>query len=373
MNRISINQFAFCLVLSLSSISENNAQRAKIYPPYYIDIKKNINNIEVINLSTIGKELTFIPLETKPECLIQNIKKVLFSNSYIFISEFSKLLQFDRNGKFIRLIGSTGSGPGEYLSVGDFCFDEKKKEICIILSSGSKLLIFGFDGVFKNSVNISFKPAQIIQKDDNILMFHLWNVPGKNDPSWILTNRQGITQANFKNNLKRTSQPGFLINQDPIILFENYTHFMEFGIDTLYYMKKNKKYPYGIFSFDDLKMDIDPIVTPSQLKDKKLLNKLWIGSILESSRFLFIKFFRGMSNSTMCAVFDKETNTLSILKDNVFKNDLGGGIGFWPKQIVDDKIAVDYVDAFELLKKTIPSELRRRISETSNPVIVMLK
>ena len=368
-----MNLLACCLVLYLSSISENNAQKAKKYPPYYIDIKKNINNIEIINLSSIGKDLSYIPLETTPKCLITNIKKILFSNSYIFISEFNKLLQFDRNGKFIRQIGSTGSGPGEYLSVGDFCIDEKKKEICIIFSSGSKLLIFGFDGVFKNSVNISFRPAQIIQKDDNILMFHLWNVPGKNDPSWILTTRQGITMANFKNNLNRISQPGFLINHTPLYSFENCTHFMEYGIDTLYYLNKNRKFQYGIFYFDDLKMDIDPIVTHSLLKDEKLLNKFWIGSIMENSRFLFIKFFRGMSNSTMCAVFDKETNSLSILKDNVFKNDLGGGIGFWPKQIVDDKILVDYGDAFDLLKKIIPSDLRRRISETSNPVLMLLE
>lgn len=373
MKKIVIKLVIRILFFYLSSVSVIQGQSNLTKIPFKIDIKRSFGNIKSANLSNIGKELTYIPLETTLECLIQQIEKILFSDSYIFVSEFNKLLQFDRNGKFIRHIGSAGAGPGEYLSVGDFCINEKKKEIFIIFLSGSKLLIFGFDGVFKNSLNLSFRPSQIIQKDQNSLMFHLWNVPGKNDPSWIITNRQGIILTSFKNNLKRISQPGLLVNHTPLYSFDNSSHFMEFGIDTLYYLKNNKKNLYAVFYLDDLKMDNDPLITPSMIKDEKLFNKFWMGSIIENNEFLFIKFFRGISNATMCAIYNKKTDAVAFLKDNVFKNDLGVGIGFWPKQIINDNILVDYVDAFDLLKSIIPSNLRSKLTETSNPVLLIVK
>jgi hypothetical protein len=238
--------------------------------PYIIDIKKNINNIKSINLSSIGKELTYIPLETTPECLIQEISRIEFSNEYIFIKDFRKLLQFDRSGKFIRKIGSEGRGPGEYSTLFDFSIDEQEKEISIISTSDHKLMIFSFEGVFKNSYKLSFRPLQMIPKDKNSLIYHLANVPGGNDPSWIITNRKGITSASIKNNLKRISQPGLVIPYTPLYLYDNSAHFMEYGIDTLYYFIGNQKMPYAIFSLGDFKTDIDPLITETMVKNHSI-------------------------------------------------------------------------------------------------------
>ena len=120
-------------------------------------------------------------------------------------------------------------------------------------------------------------------------------------------------------------------------------------------------------------MEPDLLITPSLVKDKQLLNKFWIGSELENSDFLFIRFFRGITDATMCAIFNKKTNAITFLKDNMFKNDLGGGTGFWPKQIINDNMLVDHIDAFDLLKSIIPSDLRSSITETSNPVLMILR
>lgn len=375
MNRFKLYLLAFCVFFYLSTHEENNAQNIKIYPTYSIDIKKDINNIGMLNLSSLGKDISYIPLETKTECLIQKINKILFSDSYIFISDFKRLLQFDKTGKFIRQIGHEGSGPGEYINVGDFCIDEQNKEIYLIFSSASKLMVFGFDGVFKNTNNLTFRPAQIILKDKSNLMFHLWNVPGKRDPSWIVTNRKGLAVLSLQNNLTRISQPGFLVNHSPLYKFANNPYFMEFGIDTLYYFDGTQKMLHSVFSFGDLKMVADPVITLSMIKDvsKSLEGKLWTCSIIENEELMFIEIALGIKDTRMHAIYDKKANNVTFLKDNAFNNDLGGGVGFWPKQIVDDKILVDYADAFVLLKKVIPTNLRNRISETSNPVLIILQ
>ena len=140
-----------------------------------------------------------------------------------------------------------------------------------------------------------------------------------------------------------------------------------------YYFKDFQRKPYAVYSLGDMKMDPDPLITPTLLKDETISKKIWVSSILENADFLFTKYDLGVKGPYICSIYNKTTKVVTFLKDNVFKNDLGGGIGFWPKQIVDDKILVDYADAFDLLKGIIPTNLRRKLTVTSNPVLIILK
>lgn len=370
---IFLNFLRSLVILYIFFPSVINCQNDRQKFPYEIDLKKNFKNIKVINLSYIGTEISYIPLETNTECLIQEISKVLFSESYIFVSVFTKLYQFEKNGKFVRQIGSQGRGPEEYSSVGDFCIDDKTKEIFIINAASYKLLIFGFDGVFKGSCNLSFRPAQIISKDQQLLMFNLWNAPGKNRPGWIITSRQGRILKVINYNLKRMNQPGFIVRDSPSYTHNNKLHFMEFGVDTLYNFELTDIKPYAVFLLDDLKMDPDPLVTPVSFKDSKLSNMFWVKSVLENNNIIFIELGRGLTDASVCAIYNKKADDVTFVIENVFKDDLGIGVGFWPKQIINDKILIDYVDAFDLLKRIIPTDLRKNLTETSNPVIMIVK
>ena len=61
---------------------------------YIIDIKKNIDNIKPMNVSDIGKDMLFIPLETTGNAMIREIKKVCIHNSYIFVCADNRILVF---------------------------------------------------------------------------------------------------------------------------------------------------------------------------------------------------------------------------------------------------------------------------------------
>ena len=113
--------------------------------PYHVDLEKNLNNVSSIPLSSIGKELEYIPLETSTNSLIKRIDQIVFTDSYIFISDFNKLLQFDRSGKFIRQVGSNGRGPAEYIYVMGFCVDENHRKIDIIDYANHLVKEFDFD------------------------------------------------------------------------------------------------------------------------------------------------------------------------------------------------------------------------------------
>jgi hypothetical protein len=62
---------------------------------------------------------------------------------------------FDKNGKYLRQIGSLGQGPGEYIYITDFCLDTINHEIYILDSPKHMLYKYNFDsGEFISSINI---------------------------------------------------------------------------------------------------------------------------------------------------------------------------------------------------------------------------
>jgi hypothetical protein len=84
--------------------------------------------------------IDIIPLETTPESLIWEIKKIFFIDSgvYIFDGKQSQVLLFDNKGKFISKIGKKGRGPGEYIHIQDFTIDKKAGMLCCFVTGHTK-------------------------------------------------------------------------------------------------------------------------------------------------------------------------------------------------------------------------------------------
>lgn len=73
------------------------------------------------------KELKYIPLETRSECLMSSINKMLVKDNKIYILDndvANSIFVFSLEGKFIYKINKPGKGPGEYLSLIDFDVDK---------------------------------------------------------------------------------------------------------------------------------------------------------------------------------------------------------------------------------------------------------
>ena len=89
--------------------------------------------------SSLFKSLKIVPLETNELCLIGRINKIMVFDQYIFVLDntiANSLYMFDKEGRFIRKIGSVGQGPGEYIGISDFAIDRVNRTIYII---GSRL------------------------------------------------------------------------------------------------------------------------------------------------------------------------------------------------------------------------------------------
>jgi hypothetical protein len=133
--RISFSTF-LCIIIGLLFLRCTGSSNNKLKTVIISDFP-----ISDLKLSDFSKSVELIPLETKPEGLIMEIIDLQIYDGIIFILDLnSRLLAFNRKGKFISRIGTEGEGPGEYKYVRSFTINPTSGMIYLATNRG--LLIF---------------------------------------------------------------------------------------------------------------------------------------------------------------------------------------------------------------------------------------
>ncbi|MDR0824905.1 MAG: 6-bladed beta-propeller [Prevotella sp.] len=122
---------------------------------YIIDIDA-VSTKEKIKLSDYFSKAKIIPLETSEKCLIGDIGGVQVTDEYLFVLDThtaKTIFMFNKQGRFIRKIGSVGIGPDQYASVSDFTLDQKNNVIYLMDTNGSKILKYNYNtGAFISAI-----------------------------------------------------------------------------------------------------------------------------------------------------------------------------------------------------------------------------
>ena len=119
---------------------------------YTIDLDGNKETS--IPLSTYFKNAQSIILETNKDCLIGFINDFQVFDNCIYVLDIlyaNSLYVFDMNGRFLRKIGSTGNGPGEYIRVEDFTLDIENQFI-YLLDYGRRIHKYDLNGKFVSTI-----------------------------------------------------------------------------------------------------------------------------------------------------------------------------------------------------------------------------
>ena len=118
-------------------------------------IALSIDSSEAFRYSKYLENPVFIPLETNPNSLIGHVTKVDITDEYIIILDKNiakSLFLFNREGKFLRKIGISGRGPGEYSTIIDFYFNQDTETIQIC--DFKKIYTYDLKGNFVSTLNI---------------------------------------------------------------------------------------------------------------------------------------------------------------------------------------------------------------------------
>lgn len=98
-------------------------------------------------LKDVCQDYRYVALETKPECLMGSIRKILVDDDLFFIFDKDNkiLLSFHSDGKFYKKYGSIGRGPGEYLDISDFTINPTHNELYVLDKKAWKIVTYNYE------------------------------------------------------------------------------------------------------------------------------------------------------------------------------------------------------------------------------------
>ena len=289
-----------CLFFSCSNHTKNGA---------LTEIPVDIDQNSSLPLSEITEEIKAIALEMTDESLIDpdRIKRVFLCNDDVIVSERDRIFRFKADGKFERLIGSKGQGPGEYILIRNLAMDEKNRRLFV--NGNTKIICYDLDGNLLNEfLNIQQYNGLIIdmnyindellilveyigRKDNKGLFNH--SVLYRLNDDFKITDSCAIRDTYFE-------RPGFYTQKfENFILQENsrvYLYYPDLYLneqkpaeivlrDTLYYVENNYLVPELKLKFRDNGID------GSGNKFIQLMN------VYRSSRYLFAVYGNTLNNN----------------------------------------------------------------------------
>jgi len=356
-----------------SSTEGGKKDEPKTSKPFIVNLEENISNFEVIKMSQLFDSIQYIQIETNKKCLIKDARKakIIFTDNFMFISEFRQLLQFKKSGKFVKQIGRNGKGPGEYTGIRTCTVDEKGKLIYVVENWSKKIHIYNFDGNFIRDLSTEYDIKDILFCSDENLICSITNVNKNIDPEpnsvVIISSKKGNTVAKFNNYHKRKSDNVF---ENFLYKVSQEIHFNEAFSDTIFRIDEtNLQFKlvgtlnFGKYKFKDYKTNT-----------QRPLNFSLILGLVESKNHLFISYVANQKDSLFRAgIYDKITGSfcnVSPYLKNGYKgypgiyNDFDGILHFWPKQLNNDGTLLQIFDAYRL-KSIIALNKKHSIPQTS--------
>lgn len=203
-------------------------------------------------------------LETKPECVVQNIRslEIYKEDIYILDDRANKLYIFDGNGKFKRTISSPGRGHGEYMKLADFSIDRTKEVIYLLDEATDEILKFSLDDYkFLSSI----KAVQ-----NGYLTYCMQEIGGK-----IYLNRSSVLEKEKYELREIDERNGKQVGK--FLKSDDYNHGWNFPLSLEHsnFYSKNSKSPKYIGLFSNLIMNVtaDGVSAAYIVDSRKFVNK----------------------------------------------------------------------------------------------------
>ena len=382
--------------------------------------KKELDNIvdltsitdpNVTNLTELGADISYIPLETNEDCFITRIDKLIYEGDSYFLGSIDKyyelpkkgsppppmmpvrsiLYRFSKNGEFICQIGREGRAPSEYKHIKDFLLNKSNNTIEIF--SPNKIKEFSLDGIWKKNIPIEYNRISSLFHTNNQFLAFINNSRGQNEYSFVLIDANGKVLNKFENKHKFNISKNIIAYSSECIFYQydGILHCKELHSDTIFSFENGTFIPKYILKQGEAKYTPDlrgEYIFKNNNRDKIIIQK----KSFESKNYLFYQYH--WKNRDNCLIKNK-SNGVQYLIDNGtgLVNNLDNGPNFKIQNTVTiDGIEylVSWINAFELkahvateaFKNSTPKypekkkELKKLVNslkEDDNPVLMLVR
>jgi hypothetical protein len=343
---------------------------------------------ECIKMSEMVASVSYIPLITSDDVLINEIEKVVSDGGFIYVSDGLSLYKFSSDGAFIGKIQKNGSGPDEYLSISDFLIDGNG--LPWILSGGNKKIMnYAWDGEVIKSFDLDIRVSRISFMNDDSMILYCGNETDNNE---YRLNTIDLKTKERKNSFSKidTHKATYLHvgSMNHFFSFQNKLRFYEVFNDTVYSIENNDITPY-------LYLNIENKNIPPSFYENDYANVMDFFQSLftHSYGYGITLFFESENNYVTSYYYNKECYLNITAKNNTYshniktiKDDIAlynypvnlTGLTFFPDNngllmVVYPHEIMDY--AKENLSKEECAKIKEKINYTSedqNPLIIVL-
>lgn len=246
-----------------------------------------------IKLNEISDSVIKITLENHEDALITNVKEVVTIDSYfVIITLDNRILIFDQRGKFFKVLGRQGDGPGEYEFVTAFAVDEHSRKFFVV--SNRKVLVYTFDFNLVEEFNLGFFVSFLSVQKDNIYAIS-YEYGAVTDGGFSTETSMYILDTNFNSldtipirKVVRKDRQASLLGYDKFITTDGFDSFIyapvatneRFLRDTVFQLHKNRIIPFAKLSFAEPHLD------------EKGIKRYWIANIFLTANYLGSHYYK---------------------------------------------------------------------------------
>ena len=356
-----------------------------------LDLSAAIEHPASITLSDFVESITYIPLKTSDDALVDQYPRIYVTKDYIINVKTKRCLLFDRkNGSFIREIGSNGRGPGEYQSTLGF-FNEDLPAYYFIGWNGN-LIKYTMDGVFRGNIpipgyNDSFDspvfPMNYSFINDSLIACDLLIALGTETNSMLIFSEKGKLLKTVPNyNILKTKQNYVLsTGENSFYRFNGDLFYQNRYNDTVFQVLVTGKTPY--FVIDRGKFSPPFESKWGSIENRRQSNFISTSRHSENSRFMM--FDVNFGRYKYFALYEKSSKSLKVVDNSAgIKNDVDGFLDLSFSYLNSEGELVSYIDAIDIINwievnpkkfKELKPELQflQDIEMTDNPIIVIAK
>jgi hypothetical protein len=387
---------ALTMVLSLLVMACSGPKQEQSNEIIKIDVLKAFDNQKNVKLSEFIREIEFIPLESTKDSWFRYSENYIVGKKYVMVgdAERAHVVLFDRQGKFIRTIGTKGEGPGELIEPRISIMDPDEEFIFVYDVVQGNLVEFSIEGQFIKEIGIKkITPAryisgiQFINENEFVLVNYRPWAPMDGFASLPVFDRN---LNHVKDILPRANDENLVINVAPhavLTINPGRMSFWEPSLDTLYTITpEGSVKPTHVIGFSKGGPDHDFVTTNV---NPNLYAENSIVSIMDAGHYFHI--LGRKSNGWFTALYNQKTKEIfEVVQKSIcdtsmyagrygFENDLFGAGRGWLRNysnkidrfisLIDLETFSDYYDLACIREKEVKfPELRDRFIElVKNP------
>ena len=395
---------ALCLCAILCACGGNGKQQASITSekateekqtsmyPIHIPFEKGMEVEREVKLSEIPDSVEYIRLETTDKGLVKGFKPSLMrcTSKYFIFGEFQNVIQFTRDGKFVRNIGRRGQGPGEYNYIVQVDVDEKAGKV-YVLSTGRRFNVYDLEtGKYLQSGKLAnVETSSFLTQDDSTVVSYVENSNGQQKTMIYVSTLNGNILHEFPRHELFEVKGGSYSFGGPhdfyLSKYKGMINLKEYENDTVYTIT-----PEGLqkrYIIDTGKYGIKLEHTFAALHgDEAAYNRLAAGymryAVLETENYLFLPYTNWAGserNRPKMAMYDKRTGECYRVKGNAVSDDLTNGLYFYYPHCALDEHTLIFDHQASVIHKMAeknPELLNhpqlKGLQEDDNPVLMIV-